>query len=167
MSSMPERSAVLVSNTTPLIALTAALGSLDILKYMYVRVLVPFEVAQEVRAGGQTSFGVDAFQAADWLDIQDRPVTLLPFLKNSLDAGEASVIQTALNLSLPLVCIDEVVGRRTARLCGLNLTGSLGILLKARQLGFSVDLPHAIENMRRHGIWLSPALIASVLGNPQ
>lgn len=34
MSSMPERSAVLVSNTTPLIALTAALGSLDILKFM-------------------------------------------------------------------------------------------------------------------------------------
>jgi predicted nucleic acid-binding protein len=66
---MPERSAVLVSNTTPLIALTAALGSLDILKFMYVRVVVPFEVAQEVRAGGQTSFGIDAFQAADWLDI--------------------------------------------------------------------------------------------------
>lgn len=52
MSSMPERSAVLVSNTTPLIALTAALGSLDILKFMYARVVVPFEVAQEVRAGG-------------------------------------------------------------------------------------------------------------------
>lgn len=84
-----------------------------------------------------------------------------------VDAGEASVIQTALNLSLPLVCIDEVVGRRTARPCGLSLTGSLGILLKARQLGFSVDLPHAIENMHRHGIWLSPALIEVVLSQVQ
>jgi predicted nucleic acid-binding protein len=167
MSSMPDRSAVLVSNTTPLIALTAALGSLDILKFMYARVVVPFEVAQEVRAGGQSSFGVDAFHQADWLDVQDQPVTLLPFLKNSLDSGEASVIQTALNLSLPLVCIDEVVGRRTARLCGLNLTGSLGIMLKARQMGFPLDMPQAIHKMQSHGIWLSPALVESVLGHPQ
>jgi predicted nucleic acid-binding protein len=167
MFSTPERSAVLVSNTTPLIALTAALGSLDILKFMYARVVVPFEVAQEIRAGGQASFGVGVFHQADWLDVQDQPVTLLPFLQNSLDAGEASVIQTALNLSLPLVCIDEAVGRRTARLCGLNLTGSLGVMLKAQQLGFRLDLPEAIYKMQSHGIWLSPALIASVLGNPQ
>lgn len=167
MSSTPERSQALVSNTTPLIALAAALGSLDILKFMYARVVVPFEVAQEVRAGGQASFGVDVFDQTDWLDVQDQPVTLLPFLQNSLDAGEASVIQTALNLSLPLVCIDEVVGRRTARLCGLSLTGSLGVMLKARQLGFPLDLPQAIHNMQSHGIWLSPALIASVLDHPQ
>ena len=167
MSSTLERSLVLVSNTTPLIALTAALGSLDILKFMYGRVVIPLEVAQEVRAGGQSTFGVDAFHAADWLDVQDQPVTLLPFLKNSLDAGEASVIQTALNLSLPLVCIDEVVGRRTARLCGLSLTGSLGVMLKAHQLGFPVNLSQAISNMRQHGIWLSPVLIESVLAKVQ
>lgn len=162
-----ERSLVLVSNTTPLIALTAALGSLDILKFMYARVVIPHEVAQEVRAGGQSAFGVDVFHAADWLEVQNQPVTLLPFLKTALDVGEASVIQTALNLSLPLVCIDEVVGRRTARLCGLSLTGSLGVMLKAHQLGFPVDLPQAIDNMRQHGIWLSPVLVEAVLAKVQ
>lgn len=167
MSSTLERSLVLVSNTTPLIALTAALGSLDILKFMYNRVVIPLEVAQEVRAGGQSTFGVDAFHAADWLEVQNQPVTLLPFLKTALDVGEASVIQTALNLSLPLVWIDEVVGRRTARLCALSLTGSLGVMLKAHQLGFPVDLPQAIDNMRQHGIWLIPVLVEAVLAKVQ
>lgn len=161
---MHERK-VLVSNTTPLIALTAALGSLEILKFLYARVVVPFEVAQEVRAGGRSSFGVDVFDSARWLDVQTQSVELSPFLKNSLDLGEASVIQTALNLSLPLVCIDEEVGRRMARLSGLTLTGTLGVLIKAKQLGFEVNMPTAIANMRQHGIWLSQSLIALALSH--
>jgi len=42
-------------------------------------------------------------KGADWLDVQDRTVELQPFLRNSLDRGEAAAIQTALNLSSPLV----------------------------------------------------------------
>lgn len=109
---MHERAKVVVTNTTPLIALTAALGSLDVLQFLYTRVVVPFEVAQEVRAGGAFSAGVDVFESAKWLDVQTQAVVLSPFLKNSLDAGEASVIQTAMNFSVPLVCIDEEAGRQ-------------------------------------------------------
>ena len=54
-----------------------------------------------------------------------------------------------------MVCIDETVGRRIARLCNLQLTGSIGILLKARNQGFAVDIPQALDRMRRQGIWLS------------
>ena len=77
---MPERPPVLVTNTTPLIALAAATGSLDVLRFLYRQVVVPYEVAQEVRAGGRHAFGVDAFQQATWLDIQSAPVVLQPFL---------------------------------------------------------------------------------------
>ena len=75
-------------------------------------------------------------------------------LSNPLDLGEASVIQTAADLHIPLVCIDEAVGRRVARLSGLTLTGSIGVLLKAQKLGYSVSMEQAISRMRQHGIWL-------------
>ena len=156
---------VLVTNTTPLIALSAALGSLDILQWLYARVVVPFEVAQEVKAGGRSSLGVDVFNSADCLDVQTQAVQMSALLKNSLDVGEASVIQTALDLSIPLVCIDEEVGRRMARLSGLTLTGTLGVLIKAKDLGFPVDMPRAIANMRQHGIWLSQPLITLALSH--
>lgn len=162
---MHERAKVVVTNTTPLIALTAALGSLDVLQFLYARVVVPFEVAQEVRAGGAFSVGVDVFESAKWLDVQLQAVVLSPFLKNSLDAGEASVIQTAMNFSLSLVCIDEEVGRRMARLSGLTLTGTLGVLIKAKQLGFPIDMKLAIANMRQHGIWLSQSLVDFALSH--
>lgn len=42
---MRERSPTLITNTTPLIALAAATGSLDVLKALYARVVVPLEVA--------------------------------------------------------------------------------------------------------------------------
>jgi len=133
---MPDRSKIIVTNTTPLIALTAATGNLDILRHLYSRVVVPYEVAAEIKAGGKEAFGLDVFEQASWLEISNNPVVLPPYLQNSLDRGEASVIQTALQEGINLVCIDEVAGRRIARLSKLSITGSIGILLKAKSVGY-------------------------------
>ncbi len=160
---MRDGARVMVTNTTPLISLIAATGSLDILKFLYARVVVPMEVAAEVRVGGKQSFGVDVFESTKWLDVQETEVRLQPFLQNSLDRGEASVIQTAMNLDLPLVCIDETVGRRVARLCSLEVTGTVGVLLKAQSLGFAVSIPDALRRLREHGIWLSDSVVKFAL----
>ena len=62
-----------------------------------------------------------------------------------------------------IACIDESVGRRMARLHGLKLTGSLGILMKAKREGYDIDISHAIERMQNQGIRLSDSLIQAVL----
>jgi predicted nucleic acid-binding protein len=150
---MPDKKNIVI-NTGPLIALVAATGNLDILRGLYSRIIVPCEVCGEVLAGGPTGFAVPEFQAASFLEIQTIPTTIGIFLLNSLDTGEASVIQTALELGITTVCIDEAVGRRVARLNGLSLTGSIGILLRAKQKGASISIRTVLENMRRHGIWI-------------
>lgn len=160
---MPEQTRVVVTNTTPLIALTAATGSLDVLRTLYTRVVVPFEVAEEIRAGGKGAFGLDVFERASWLEISHSPVVLPPHLQNSLDRGEASVIQTALQEGIELVCIDEIVCRRVARLSKLSLTGSIGILLKAKSMGFQLSIPEALNRMRARGIWLSEGVVRFAL----
>jgi predicted nucleic acid-binding protein len=159
---MPEKK-VIVINTGPLIALAAATGSLDILQQIYSRVIVPFEVAEEIMAGGQTGFAVPEFQAATFLDKQPHPTTIGTFLHNTLDTGEASVIQTALDFGILTVCIDEAVGRRIARLNGLLVTGSLGILLRAKAEGFPLSVSTMIDNMQRHGIWLAKNLAEAAI----
>lgn len=95
---MPEQARVVVTNTTPLIALTAATGNLEILRTLYTKVIVPYEVAEEIKAGGEQAFGLDVFEQATWLEISTGPVVLPPYLQNALDRGEVSVIQTALQL---------------------------------------------------------------------
>ena len=160
---MHELAQAVVTNTTPLIALTAATGSLEALRFLYSRVVVPYEVAQEIRVGGRNAFGVDVFESASWLEIGSAPVALAPYLQNALDRGEASVIQTALDLGLQRVCIDEALGRRIARLSNLSVTGSIGVLVKAKSLGYVVSIPEALERMRERGIWLSQDVVRFAL----
>jgi predicted nucleic acid-binding protein len=121
---MPEIETIVI-NTGPLLALTAAYGDLSFLEKIYKRVLVPFEVCQEIKAGGTTAFGLKEFVRSNFIEKQAVSLEIAQFLKNSLDLGEASVIQLALNENIRTVCIDEAVGRRIARLNGLCLTGSI------------------------------------------
>jgi predicted nucleic acid-binding protein len=149
----------IVINTSPLIALVAAWGNLDRLQPLYPEILVPYEVIQEILQGGINNFGIAEFQSANWLSKQTQPVSISPFLRNSLDLGEASVIQLALDRSIATVCIDEAVGRRVARLNGLAVTGSVGILLKAKQQDPSMSVKDAIGNMLNRNIRLSQTVI--------
>jgi predicted nucleic acid-binding protein len=82
------------------------------------------------------------------------PQEIPVFLRNSLDKGEASVVQAALDQGIGRVCIDEKVGRRIARLNGLSVTGSIGILAKARQHGFVLEVDATLARLRGHGIWI-------------
>ncbi len=81
----------------------------------------------------------------------------------SLDKGEAAVIQLAINEGIGTVCIDETVGRRLARLCGLQVTGSIGLLLRAKREGRLASMRQTVDQMRTRGIWLSDAVVAFAL----
>lgn len=159
---MPELKEIVI-NTGPLIALVAATGDLEVLHGLYSRIVVPFEVCGEITIGGQSGFAVAEFNAATFLEKLSNPSAIGAFLNNSLDVGEASVIQTSLDLGISTVCIDEAVGRRIARLNGLSITGSIGILLRAKQEGIHVSIRAALANMRRHGIWVSSDLVAAAI----
>lgn len=150
---MPDPIKTVVINTTPLIALSVATGSLDILRVLYSRVIVTHEVQQEILSGGRHAPGVADFLASEWLECLTEQQEIPVYLRNTLDRGEASVIQAARVKGITLVCIDEKVGRRIARLNGLTLTGSIGILAKAKQSGYPLDIEQVLIRLHNHGIW--------------
>ena len=155
---MPETTE-LVINTGPLITLVAATGDLNILRLVYRHVLVPFEVCQEIMSGGLRRFAAKEFGQASWLFKSQQPLAITSFLKNSLDLGEASVIQLALQEDIQTVCIDEMAGRRLARLHNLSVAGSIGVLLRAKRQGHLSSMASSIQKMREKGIWLSQRVI--------
>ncbi len=98
------------------------------------------------------------------LTIPQSHVIIPNHLSEFLDKGEASVIATAIKENIPLVCIDETEGRRFARIEKLTLTGSLGILLKARKNKIiPYSMKEIIHKIVEHGIWLSERVIQEVL----
>ena len=159
---MPDSKDIVI-NTGPILALIAALGNLSILHDLYRNVHVPYEVKKELTGHGLLRLGVTEFKSARFLHVGSRPISLPPILQNMLDSGEASVIQLALLRKVDTVCIDEAIGRRIARLYNLKVTGSLGILLRAKSEGYSISLKQSIEEMQKKNIYLSSGLIAKVL----
>ena len=155
---MPDNRHVVI-NTGPILALTAALGDLQILNDLYEEVHVPAEVCHEIMVGGTNGFGVQQFIDATWLTKWEFNQKIPPFLENSLDKGEASVVQLALAEKIATVCIDEAVGRRIGRLNGLDLTGSIGVLLRAKREGLVANIGDSLIRMHKNGIWLSDRVI--------
>lgn len=141
----------------------AALADLTILRSLYSQVLVPFEVCEEIRSGGASGFAIAEFEAASWLHKWQTPIQINPLLLNSLDRGEAAVIQLATDENIQTVCIDQAAGRRIARLSGLSVTGSVGILLRAKGEEYPLSMQQAIQRMTDRGIRLSERVIIFAL----
>lgn len=148
----------LVINTGPIIALAAGISQPDVVLRHFRRVLVPREVAQEIHAGGIGAFGGIILDFGGPIEISESDVNIRKDLVLALDRGEASVIQTALDAQIPTVCVDEAIGRRVARLNGLSVTGSLGLIIHAIHRGETIDISSTINTMRANGIWLSEQL---------
>ncbi len=159
---MPERPQQVVVNATPLIAL-ALIGKLDLLQQLYGQVIMPSAVEAEVFAGGPRGIGRSEIQEATWLHAVSLQDPQRADLLADLDRGEAEVIALAQELNADLVILDERLARRHARRAGLTLTGTLGVLLKAKQVGQVGAVAPLIEQLRLGGIRLSDAVIAEVL----
>ena len=55
--------------------------------------------------------------------------------------------------------MDEELGRRTAKAMGLNVTGTLGLLLRAWQQGLLLDPQESLRRLQHEGLWVSVALM--------
>lgn len=160
---MPDAAHVVVVNTTPLVAL-AVVGRFDLLRLLYTQVLIPPAVQAEVLAGGQVGVGVADLKQADWLRVTElRDPRRVDMLLTDLDRGEAEVIVLAQETNADLVIIDERLARWHATRLGLTLTGTLGVLLRAKSLGHIAAVKPLLEQLCEGGIWLSEQVVAEVL----
>lgn len=159
---MPEQARVVVANTTPIIGLTL-IGQLELLRKLYGRVHIPPAVKNEVLAGGTSGVGIDEFQKADWLQLTPLKDPSRADLLSDLDRGEAEAIALAQELHADLIIIDERMARKHARRLGLKLTGTLGVLLEAKNRGYISAIKPLVQQLVQGGIRLGDQLIAETL----
>jgi hypothetical protein len=150
-----------VSNTTPIISLLK-IGRLEILKKLYQELYIPFEVYLEIEAGKNKEYYTDLTKT-DWIHIVkiQNEKSLLFFL--DLDKGEAEAIVLANEINADLIILDETLGRFHAKHIGLNVTGTIGLLLKAKESGIIDNIKQILNELSQKGIWLSEKLIRQTL----
>jgi predicted nucleic acid-binding protein len=81
----------------------------------------------------------------------------------TLDYGEAEVITLAKELRIDTVIIDEYAGRRYAKMPEINVVGALGILLKAKELGFIQEIKPLMALLLKHERYIDKSLHEKVL----
>ena len=150
-----------ISNTTPLISLLK-INRLGLLQEIYETIIVPKAVFIEIEKGKDKPYYTDISQL-DWIDIQEiKDKKALSYFFD-LDAGEAEVIVLASEIEADLVIIDETLGRRFAKHAGLKVTGTIGILIKAKELGLVEKMAPLLDDMQKKGIWISNKLKEKIL----
>ncbi len=117
---------------------------------------------QEIEKGKHKTYYQD-LKLVDWIKIEQiKNIDSLAFFVD-LDKGEAEVLILAKEQKADLVILDEIMGRRYAKRLELNLTGTLGVLLKAKEKGIIDSIREILTELTEKGTWLNPKLIKKVI----
>lgn len=84
-------------------------------------------------------------------------------LKLELDYGEASAIALSLEHPNIGVLIDENKGRSVAKRLGLKVTGTIGLIIRAKDEGLIESGKEILDKLQEHGFWLSERLRKQIL----
>lgn len=153
----------LVVNASPLVFLGNA-GHLELLRAIGAsRVMVPQAVFDEVTDAAHPDAAAHIVSAAGW--IERVPPSAIPASVSAWDLGpgESSVIAVALGHPGARVVIDDLSGRRCALAHGVEVIGSLGVVIGAHRRGVVVDSRAVMLDLRARGMWLSDAILERAL----
>ena len=152
-----------IVNTTPLIAL-AGFGHLNVLEKLYGEVTIPRAVYNEICAKPDTECAKQLQQALDWIAIEDIVNTEAKmYYKTQLHDGEVEVMILAKEKKADLIIVDDNNAKKHAKYLGLPVTGTIGVLIKAKNLGIVSALKPLLERMLENHIYMSSALMQMCL----
>ena len=134
------------------------------LRQLYGNITIPEAVFDEVTAKPDTAC-LQIKENLDWIcvekikDVEDRKM-----YKAKLHAGEVDVMILAQgNPPADLVIIDDNAAKKTAKYLGLTVTGTLGVLLKAKGLGIIPSARDAINKLQANGFYIDSKIVKLVL----
>lgn len=156
---------IVVSNSSPLITL-ARVGQLDLLRQLFGRIHIAYEVWEEVVVRGAGRPAAAAVAGADWVETHPAadPGELAGMrARHPLGAGELATVLLARTLASGLAIIDERSARRLAQMQGVAVMGCVGILERGHRGGLVSDLRDTYSNLLTHGIRIDRQILVQSL----
>ncbi|MCR5790197.1 MAG: DUF3368 domain-containing protein [Lachnospiraceae bacterium] len=148
-----------LANTTPLIAL-ANIDWLELLHKLYGTIIVPQAVMDEIIREPAKQRVHDA----SWIKVETiQDQSQKDLFRARLHAGEIEVMILARELKADLVIMDDDAAKKTAKFLGLNVTGTLGVLLKAKREGYLEKVEPVMNELICDGLFISDTVKRYVL----
>lgn len=152
-----------IVNSTPLIAL-CHVNQLNILKELYGEVIIPRAVYDEISVKKDSVCKKIVDESLEWIHVQKiQNVMAKAMFKSQLHDGEVEVMILAKEQNADVVIIDDQNAKKYAKYLELPVTGTLGILIKAKQVGYISELKSLLDVMVQNGIYIKNSLIEHCL----
>lgn len=160
--SLPMPSRVIV-NSTPLIVL-ANVNKLELLQQLYGRIVVPQAVYDEVTIKPNSSIR-GTISHNRWIAVERiSSIEEKKMYQAKLHAGEVEVMILAQEEpQADLVILDDNAAKKTAKYLGLKVTGTLGILVKAKKQNLLEEIKPVLDEIISNGFYISNTLYNLVL----
>lgn len=114
------------------------INAISLLDVVFASVTTTPQVAEEV-----------GFELPSWIQISaPKTMSTLDEMPSSIDAGEASAIALALELTNSTLIIDDLSARNYAKRLGIDVTGTIGVLVRAKIDGHVTSIRPFIESLR-------------------
>ena len=155
---------IVVSDTSPLSYLSK-LNRLELLPQLFGEVVIPPTVLAEWERDASSASARTLARQGGWLRaIAPMDEAAVADLERSIDRGEAEAIVLAQERRADLLLIDEEDGRAMAEKVGLEITGVLGVLLRAKRSGaISAVRPELERLLSESSFFCSDSLLENVL----
>jgi len=134
----------IVSDTTCFIVLTN-IGELELLQSTFGEIITTKEVVQE--------FGEEL---PNWVIVKSATDKYRQrILETQVDRGEASAIALALEFPESMIILDDYKARKIAENLGLEITGTIGVIIIAKKRGIINSIKPYLEKIRATNFRLS------------
>ena len=152
-----------VVNSSPLIALSG-LHRLDVLQGLYGEIYIPAAVYEEISAKQESVCKQSVDASKSWIHVCPIANQLAKrFFKSKLHDGEVEAMILAQERKAELLIMDDALAKKHAEYLGIHVTGTLGVLIKARRIGLVDALRPLIWQMQKNHIYISDALVEKCL----
>lgn len=152
-----------IVNSTPIISL-AHIGELVLLKKIYKSVYIPRAVFEEICIKRGSIAEIKLKESLSWIEVLDikNEMTKM-FYKSQLHDGEVEVMILGKEIDADLLIIDDKNAKKYAKYLGFNVTGTLGLFIKAKNLGYIDKVKPLIGKMTENGFYIDNRVIKMCL----
>lgn len=148
---------MIIGDSSALVAL-ATMNRLDLLESIFGKVYVPQAVYDEVTILGKPqSITLKKFLLDKIIHID------LTITQMGLGRGELEAIALYNHLDSNFLLIDDRRAKKFAKLNGVNVIGSLGVMILAKEKGLIESIKDDLEKLKQADIFISESLIDKVL----
>lgn len=144
------------------IIILSQIEKVDILEMLFSEIFVPEAVSAEfmIKASG-TEDERKFREVVKTAKVKDSLAVMT--LQTDLGKGESECIVLAKEINADFVVLDDKDARKIAEFLGLNIIGTLGILVMAYKKGIVQNVKSVIDRMREENFWVDDKVYERIL----